>query len=339
MNATNVGRSDMPAARTIASARGTSAARCPFASASSTRSDSDSTALTTNSAPAAASSGISAACATMCSTFAVKLKVTSGCAACSAARDAQRVRRPVEKIGIAEVDVARAGGDLRARVVEHDVGGNGEEAPAVHGRNRTVPAQVLAAARRLDVTGDARSSAIARRAYFVERGQAARDRAPATAGGPAGAVRRTARRRRSRSTAASATSCGSQSGPSTLSASAASSARFSVAYMPKKQRCARGFARRTCAATRRPSTSAVCIGTEIATKRAAARRARAASSSGSTARSRQVGWKPARAQVGDRRRHPLRLVTGLVARDENDVARSAHGLPPRPLVYLAGGAT
>jgi len=96
------------------------------------------------------------------------------------------------------------------------------------------------------------------------------------------------------SASASSTSWVSQSGPRTLSASLASSAAFSVAYMPNTQMCAPGFARRTCAATRRPSTSAVCIGTEIATSRAAARRARAASSRGSTARSRQVGWKPAR---------------------------------------------
>jgi len=136
------------------------------------------------------------------------------------------------------------------------------------------------------------SPAIASRAYFASGGSALRSgtssaRRPGGRGWAATSCP-------AASASASSTSCASQSGPSTLSASPASSARFSVAYIPNTQTCVAGFARRTCAATRRPSTSAVCIGTEIATSRAAARRARAASSSGSTARSRQVGWKPAR---------------------------------------------
>ena len=123
--------------------------------------------------PAAASSGISAACATMCSTLAVKLNVTFGCSRVQRPRDAQRVRRPVEKIGIAEVDVARAGGDLRARILQHDVRRHGEETPAVDGRNRTVPAQVLAAARRLDVAGDALFARDRQPGVLRERGQRA----------------------------------------------------------------------------------------------------------------------------------------------------------------------
>ena len=64
-------------------------------------------------------------------------------------------RRPVEEVRVAEVDVAGAGRHLTAHVVQHDLGGDGEEAAAVDGRNRAVTADVLAAARRLGVPRDA----------------------------------------------------------------------------------------------------------------------------------------------------------------------------------------
>jgi hypothetical protein len=142
-------------------------------------------------------------------------------------RDPQRVRRPVEKIGIAEVDVTRAGRDLRARVLQHDLRRHGEETALVDGRDRTVPAQVLAAARRLDVAGDALFAGDRQPCVLRERGQ----RAPVRhqRGAAAGGRGSTATAAPAAIDAASSTSCSSQSGPSTLCASAARSARFSVA--------------------------------------------------------------------------------------------------------------
>ena len=67
------------------------------------------------------------------------------------AGDGQRVARPIEKIGVAERDVGRAGLDLLAHVREQDLDGHDEEAPAVDRRDGAVPAPVLAAAARLDV--------------------------------------------------------------------------------------------------------------------------------------------------------------------------------------------
>ena len=166
----------------------------------------------------------------MCSTLAVKLKVTSGCAACSAARDAQRVRRPVQEIGIAEVDVARAGRDLRAHVVEHDVGGHGEEAATVHGRNRAVPAQVLAAARRLDVAGDAplvrdrEARVLARAPAGRARSGTSDGRRPGGRGASDGAPRAALERLRQRDQLRLAIGAEHAVAPR-----AASSARFSVA--------------------------------------------------------------------------------------------------------------
>ena len=63
----------------------------------------------------------------------------------------ERVPRPVEEVGIAERDVGRPGHDLLADVRQHDVRRHDEEAAPVHGRDRAVPAEVLAAAARLDV--------------------------------------------------------------------------------------------------------------------------------------------------------------------------------------------
>ena len=230
----------------------------------------------------------------MCSTLAVKLKVTSGCSACSARAMRSACVGPLRKSGSPK-SMWRAPAAICARASSSTTSaGTAKKRPLVHGRDRTVPAQVLAAARRLDVAGDA-PLVRDRQPRVLRRARASAPRSGTSDGRRPGGrgPRRTARRRlasdsRQRDELRSRNRARARCPPR-----AASSARFSVAYMPKKQRCARGFARRTCAATRRPSTSAVCIGTEIATSRAAARRARAASSSGSIARSRQVGWNPA----------------------------------------------
>ena len=61
------------------------------------------------------------------------------------------VPRAVQEVGIPESDVPRPGGDEPADVLEHDVARDGEEAPAVHRRDRAVEALVQAPAARLDV--------------------------------------------------------------------------------------------------------------------------------------------------------------------------------------------
>src|SRR5438309_7324221 len=58
--------------------------------------------------------------------------------------------RAVQEVGVAEGDVRRPRLDLLADVREHDVPRHDEEAPAVDGRDRAVPAEMLAAAGRLD---------------------------------------------------------------------------------------------------------------------------------------------------------------------------------------------
>ena len=65
--------------------------------------------------------------------------------------DRHRVTRPVEEVGIAKRHVRRAGLDLLAHVRDHHVDGDDAELPAVDRHDRTMPAQMLAAARRLRV--------------------------------------------------------------------------------------------------------------------------------------------------------------------------------------------
>ena len=83
VNATNEGRSAIPASRVIRSAARTSARVWPFCSRASTTSLNDSAAETMNTHPSAAKSGISARCRTRCSILAVKSNVRPGNAACS----------------------------------------------------------------------------------------------------------------------------------------------------------------------------------------------------------------------------------------------------------------
>ena len=69
-------------------------------------------------------------------------------------RDGQRVAGTVEEIGIAERDVRGAGLHLLADVREQHLDRHDEEPPAVDRRDRTVSAQMLAAAARLDVADE-----------------------------------------------------------------------------------------------------------------------------------------------------------------------------------------
>ncbi len=63
--------------------------------------------------------------------------------------NAKPVGGTVEKVGIAEGDVHRAGRDLVADIGHHHVHGHGAEAAVVHRNHRAVAAKVLAAAARL----------------------------------------------------------------------------------------------------------------------------------------------------------------------------------------------
>ncbi len=69
------------------------------------------------------------------------------------ADDPHRVGRSVEEIRIAECDVFGACGDLCGDVLEHRVGVHDREPTSIHGDDRAVAAHVLAAARRLGVSG------------------------------------------------------------------------------------------------------------------------------------------------------------------------------------------
>src|SRR5439155_5309079 len=70
------------------------------------------------------------------------------------ARHREGVARAVQKIGIAERDVSRAGRHELADVRLDRLGGDDEEPPAVHWWDRAVAAEVLAPAARLDVAGE-----------------------------------------------------------------------------------------------------------------------------------------------------------------------------------------
>jgi hypothetical protein len=65
--------------------------------------------------------------------------------------DVDRVPRTVEEVGITKRDVLRACGHLPADILEHHLGLHHAKRPAIHRHDRTVPAQVLAAAREASV--------------------------------------------------------------------------------------------------------------------------------------------------------------------------------------------
>ena len=72
--------------------------------------------------------------------------------------DGQRVRRPVEEIGIAKGDVLGARVDLPANVLQHDFALHDAKNPVVNGHHRAVPAQVFAAAAGFGIAGDLEAS-------------------------------------------------------------------------------------------------------------------------------------------------------------------------------------
>ena len=67
--------------------------------------------------------------------------------------DAHGVRGSVEEIGIAESDVPRARGDLLPDVLDHHFALHYTKLTFVHRNHRTMPAQMLAAAAGLGVSG------------------------------------------------------------------------------------------------------------------------------------------------------------------------------------------
>ena len=70
------------------------------------------------------------------------------------ADDLERVTRSVQKIGIGEVDVARARLDELSDIGEHGFRGHDEKAPVVDRGQRAVPAVMAAAATRFDGSDD-----------------------------------------------------------------------------------------------------------------------------------------------------------------------------------------
>src|SRR5215469_17640807 len=84
--------------------------------------------------------------------------------------DALRMGYTVEKIGIAEGDVLRSGGNLLANVGEDDVDGHDAKLAGVNGDDRAMTAEMFAAAGRLGVargamltTGQGQMSVVAKR--------------------------------------------------------------------------------------------------------------------------------------------------------------------------------
>ena len=72
--------------------------------------------------------------------------------------DGQRVRRPIEEIGIAEGDVLGARIDLAANVFQHDVALHDAENSVVDGHNGAMAAKVFAAAAGFRIAGDLESA-------------------------------------------------------------------------------------------------------------------------------------------------------------------------------------
>ena len=218
------------------------------------------------------------------------------------------------------------GGDLRARVLQHDVGRHREEAALVDGRESDSGGRG-ACTRASPRRGRRRAARRRSRGARTARARAAPPRSGTSDGLAAGRARRDRQRR---SAAASDSASVDQLPPRSRGRARCpprrpSSARFSVAYMPKKQRCARGFARRT---LRGDAAAEHQRRVHRHRDRHEPRRRQARARGVVERLDRQVEagrLEAGAAQERDRRRHALRLVTGLVARDENDVARSAHG--------------
>src|SRR5437899_12165866 len=104
---------------------------------------------------------------------------------------------------VAEGDVRRPRLDLLADVREHDVPRHDEEAPAVDGRDRAVPAKMLAAAGRLDGARELEPAVLVDVRVLLQRRQAGsarhgevelREDGPGGRGGAPRLVARIARR-------------------------------------------------------------------------------------------------------------------------------------------------
>jgi hypothetical protein len=89
------------------------------------------------------------------------------------AHHGQRVSRSVQEIRIAEGDVGRPFARELADVIEDDVGGHHEEAAAIDGRDRTVQAQVQAAAARFHVADQFLPAVLVQMRVLLQSRQAA----------------------------------------------------------------------------------------------------------------------------------------------------------------------
>ena len=275
---------------------------------------------------------------TMCSTLAVKLKVTSGCSACSARAMRSACFGPLRKSGSPK-SMWRAPAAICARASSSTTSaGTAKKRPVVDGRNRTVPAEVLAAARRLDVARDA-PFARDRQPRVLRRARAA----PRRSGTSEAWRPRRRRLRRDRGTPPPATAPGRPAAARSRGRARCPPPRRaapdSASRTGRRSRGARAGSRAARrAATRRPSTSAVCIGTEIATQRAPP--------SGARARRRPAVRPPGRGRsAGSRRRAGARPPTPRPPagdRARSTRRRRRRRVRARPAFapsYLAAGAT
>ncbi len=159
--ASATGETRRRSARASARPRGTaptastkSARVCPLSSSASTRSSTDSTALVTNAQPVAREPRQQIAMPQQMLDLDRDVVAHVRMRRVQRVDDAHRVRRAVEEIGIAERDVRGAGGDLRGDVGEHDVRLHDAELPVVDRHDRTMPAQMPAAAARFGVADE-----------------------------------------------------------------------------------------------------------------------------------------------------------------------------------------
>ena len=323
----------MPAPRMAAERDLDVGARVVLLQVVSTVSLSDSTAEIMNSAAERAPAREDAPrCSRMCSTLAVKSKVSAGTRACSAARrPSARAPGPLRKSGSPKVMCVAPAATCRRMSSSTTSGGHDEEAPAVDRRDRAVATQVQAAAAGLDVAGRRRAARCAPVSRTSPAAAGGRGRAAGSASrarcGRARAGRAAARRGRGRSVPPRAPRPGRPGAPRTRRRCssrrrARAGSRRSGRRTGRRSRCGRrvdlrGRARRP----RRPRRRAVCIGTEMATRRARRDLRRVEALDGDVQRG---GGEPARGgthRPGDGER----LVAQLVAGDEQDGPVISHG--------------
>ena len=183
MNGKSEGRNSTPSDRQMRSAVTTSSAEWPLSRISRTRGLVDSTAETMKSSPSARSSARTSGCSRMCSTLVVMSKVSSGKRSCTARTDRQCVRHRVEKVGIAEGEVAHSIVHETGDILHEHVALPDTDPTVVHSRDRAVAAAMHAAARRLDVAGQPLFAVNLQACIAVEwRQQIARGQREAAAG-------------------------------------------------------------------------------------------------------------------------------------------------------------